>query len=824
MSMNILNDISKVYLEQVVDEGKADKKLPDYKRSGARLARYANPSGAEMLGGGQQTTRRAEHEERRGVKKEEFVEEGLRSAVKRLLGGGKKKEPEAPKPESRGAELRRRYNTGPEKSDTSVKRAIINRARDNASRAQGQVDRGNASQSYADKATGAVDSYLKAGYNKYGADRPVSGGEGGSGKSGSGNKARKRAEALNREEFEIIVNALIEEGYDLSSYTWDEMYEVCLDEAKKKPMIKVEVPKEKLGYKVADIGPDGKEYNVKTYGAHKEALDPVGQEDDDIDNDGDTDKSDKYLGNRRKVVGKAISKKKVKESFSDWRYDLSEVMEVIDSKKVEEKKNIKNKIKINPNLGGALGEAVEELGGTLLEMVEIEDADCIFDDLSESEVFLLSDKLIEEVVEEFFFECIQEGYGVEEIENVLVESIEISSALLTEAKVTLGHDTDIKSNRLEKVKSAVKKVGKGLARGVGYVAGAAVRGARAAGREFSKGYERGGGGSSGGDSSQASSSQPDTKETGSKKPGLLGRIGSALKSGLKRAVGAGARAVSRGARNVARRMEDGKKNTSSNVPVNRPKAKVSEPEAPKPEPKPATTQKRKKSNLDSLLADIRKEEVELDEKTLTDAETKKKEKIVKSMKDKKADFEKRYPGRGKEVMYATATKMAKKMESYKPEGEQIDEVSLPGTGTVMAPSGGVPYVQKKVLGVTVPFSQNVVSPSTGGVKKPNQYNPNNTEYSSAQVQRYNANKNAPSVLKPTEDGPTSVSKTPEKPRPSFFKKPAPTSTAKPVEKPQQSTQQQKYGNVGEIGNTGGNLRFTLDKAKERNLALQNASK
>ena len=32
-----------------------------------------------------------------------------------------------------------------------------------------------------------------------------------------------------------------------------------------------------------------------------------------------------------------------------------------------------------------------------------------------------------------------------------------------------------------------------------------------------------------------------------------------------------------------------------------------------------------------------------------------------SMKDKAADFEKRYPGRGKEVMYATATKMAKKV-------------------------------------------------------------------------------------------------------------------------------------------------------------------
>jgi len=341
--------------------------------------------------------------------------------------------------------------------------------------------------------------------------------------------------------------------------------EQVVDEAKKKQMIKIRVPEKKLGYKVADIGPDGKEYNVKTYGAYKKALDPVGQEDADINNDGKKNtKTDKYLHNRRKVVGKAISQKKLFNSFSDWRDDLSELVEVIDSKKIKEKKKVGGKIeeeevdnkeliKINPNLGGALGEAVEELGGTLLEMVEIEDVDCIFDDLSESEVFLLSDNLIEEVVEEFFFECIQEGYGVEEIENVLVESIEISSALLTEAD-------DIKSNRLEKVKSAVKKVGKGLARGAGYVAGAAVRGVRAAGREFSKGYERGRGGSSGGDSSQtsspqASSPQSDTKETGSKRPGLLGRIGSALKSGLKRAVGAGARAVSRGARNVARKMD-----------------------------------------------------------------------------------------------------------------------------------------------------------------------------------------------------------------------------------------------------------------------------
>ena len=39
-----------------------------------------------------------------------------------------------------------------------------------------------------------------------------------------------------------------------------------------------------------------------------EALDPVGQEDGDIDNDGDKDKTDAYLLNRRKVVTKAVKK------------------------------------------------------------------------------------------------------------------------------------------------------------------------------------------------------------------------------------------------------------------------------------------------------------------------------------------------------------------------------------------------------------------------------------------------------------------------------------------------------------------------------------
>jgi hypothetical protein len=49
--------------------------------------------------------------------------------------------------------------------------------------------------------------------------------------------------------------------------------------------------------------------NKKPLGAQmREALDPVGKADADIDNDGDVDKSDKYLKNRRKAIAKALRK------------------------------------------------------------------------------------------------------------------------------------------------------------------------------------------------------------------------------------------------------------------------------------------------------------------------------------------------------------------------------------------------------------------------------------------------------------------------------------------------------------------------------------
>ena len=225
------------------------------------------------------------------------------------------------------------------------------------------------------------------------------------------------------------------------------------DGNKKEPMKKaakeVEAPKERLktDLNMFNISKDeqkaAKERLLAKARAKRasmgEGLDPVGQEDADIDNDGDTDKSDKYLHKRRKAISKAMKRRmkeekelseitkmgihaphevpsgnlkglvkkamkridadndgdvdkddpkekgmgefvpspdgkkkirtKMSESRSNWRHDLSEVMvDDVDSKQIKEK-NVKNKIKINPKLG----EAIELLGGTLIEMVELEE-------------------------------------------------------------------------------------------------------------------------------------------------------------------------------------------------------------------------------------------------------------------------------------------------------------------------------------------------------------------------------------------------------------------------------------------------------------------
>jgi len=73
-------------------------------------------------------------------------------------------------------------------------------------------------------------------------------------------------------------------------------------------------------------------------------------------------------------------------------------------------------------------------------------------------------------------------------------------------------------------------------------------------------------------------------------------------------------------------------------------------------------------------------EPSMDDQTMTaemsDKQMKKREEIVKSMKKKSGDFKKRYGDRAKDVMYATATKMATK-EGFEFTEEELEEMTKP---------------------------------------------------------------------------------------------------------------------------------------------------
>ena len=74
----------------------------------------------------------------------------------------------------------------------------------------------------------------------------------------------------------------------------------------------------------------------------KQGLDPVGKEDGDINNDGKKDKTDKYLMNRRKAIGKAMAKEdKVWTGFKELIEKKEEKEKKITGEGVDNKKLIK---------------------------------------------------------------------------------------------------------------------------------------------------------------------------------------------------------------------------------------------------------------------------------------------------------------------------------------------------------------------------------------------------------------------------------------------------------------------------------------------------
>jgi hypothetical protein len=78
-----------------------------------------------------------------------------------------------------------------------------------------------------------------------------------------------------------------------------------------------------------------------------------------------------------------------------------------------------------------------------------------------------------------------------------------------------------------------------------------------------------------------------------------------------------------------------------------------------PDVKKTLLRDHRKARNASFDEEVEQEVEQIDERTLSAAETKKKEEVVKSMKKKLSGFRERYGKRAKEVMYATATKVAK---------------------------------------------------------------------------------------------------------------------------------------------------------------------
>ena len=158
----------------------------------------------------------------------------------------------------------------------------------------------------------------------------------------------------------------------------------------------------------------------------------------DIDVDGDVEHNDKHKGEYGEFVptpdGKGRSftgpKKVRKESFSNWRQDLIEIVDEEGEKQIKEMpKNKKNTITVNPKLG----EAIENLGGTLVEEVEYEyEPVDLFEDIIDAEVYFLDDDLIESVVEEVILESLDEGYDLDYIIESIIDSADNSLQTLNE--------------------------------------------------------------------------------------------------------------------------------------------------------------------------------------------------------------------------------------------------------------------------------------------------------------------------------------------------------------------------------------------------------
>ncbi len=159
------------------------------------------------------------------------------------------------------------------------------------------------------------------------------------------------------------------------------------------------------------------------------------------------------------------------------------------------------------------------------------------DEIAEMDLSMISDPELEDICEEVLKELFDEGYTVEECEAIF-------TTIISEAKVTFGHDTESakskKTDRLEKgLKSAIGKVKMKASKGAVKAYGA-YRDAKASAKMKAR---------RAGQATKNMSAQAQRAGTEMK---------SKAKSGLKGMIKKGAMKVARGAVNVAKKMSEAK--------------------------------------------------------------------------------------------------------------------------------------------------------------------------------------------------------------------------------------------------------------------------
>jgi hypothetical protein len=441
-----------------------------------------------------------------------------------------------------------------------------------------------------------------------------------------------------------------------------------------------------------------------------EALDPVGQEDSDIDNDGTpNDKNDKYISKRRKAVARAIAKKKVSEavhatdnkihssirtktaveSFSNWRHDLREVIDSKENNKGIKEKKVDNKIVINP-------EIKEEIH--ILESLELseeyvnETVNCAVDyffaeGLNHDGVEILIDELGLDEFVSFVFEIGNEVLSEARAGGVRVEPVTKGGKSVGSLK---GGAKTAAINRLRKEKQARReaessassskpsgfksfsqkhaavKTAKQQQPSKKPVRDAIARGVFGAVKAYQAGMQR---------HKAAMNLAKETGKTVAKAAAVTheagrragqSKIGQAVKKAGSAAIKAGVEKAKKDIKSLKKEEVEVDEAVYGGTPAKKEEPKDTRYTVTAADKRGNTTayQNYKKGDKRYKAAD------HLGERTLTKDEMGEKEDYVKGMKKSKKSFKDRYGDRWKEVMYATATKMAKE-ETQKPSALDI---------------------------------------------------------------------------------------------------------------------------------------------------------